>query len=197
MARAQLLTLALSAVAALSVAQADLHGAVLTFDVSNQNLGGPGADNGTYTEAGFRIREHSFTGISIENGLLQDGGWGGDSGTGGGFEITSTTSGELFSLVSFDGRTRHGNPPSVTVRGYDAANLLVGSAEVFTLTGTIATYTLPSSFTSLSRVTFSNHSDPEFDNIVLTAAAVPEPATLGIAGVGAIGLLARRRRAAV
>ncbi|HEV7301687.1 MAG TPA: PEP-CTERM sorting domain-containing protein [Tepidisphaeraceae bacterium] len=197
MVRTQLLTLVLSAGAALSFAHADLHGAVMTFSVPDQTLGSNGPDNGTYTEAGFQIREHSFTGINIDQGLLQDGGWGGDSGEGGGFEMTSTIPGELFSLVSFDGKTRYGNPPSVTVRGYDAADFLVGSAEVFTLAGTMATYTLPASFTSLSRVTFSNQSDPEFDNITLAAAAVPEPTTLGLLSVGAMGLLARRRCAAV
>jgi hypothetical protein len=47
-------------------------------------------------------------------------------------------------------------------------------------------------FTSFERVYVRGNSSTYFDDIVVEA--VPEPATLGLLSVGAMGLLVRRRR---
>ena len=134
----------------------------LAFDVPDQELGARGDDDGTYAEAGFKVTEVSFTPLNIERGKLQDGGWGG------GFDLASTTPGRLFSLVSFEAKSRYGNPPGVTVYGYDAAEPDPVTSQVFSLTDTMTTYTLDPSFTHLSRVVFRNESDPEFNRMTVT-----------------------------
>lgn len=54
-----------------------------------------------------------------------------------------------------------------------------------------------SGFSNLSSVTWSQDDAPyhQFDNVVVTTQAVPEPATVAALGLGALGLLKRRRRA--
>ncbi len=143
------------------------RGVDLVFEVPDQQIGAAGDDDGTYTEAGFRVSEVSFTGLNIKDGMLQDGGWGG------GFELASTKPGEGMSLLSFEARTRYGNPGGVTVLGYDGTNPDPVTSQAFALTGETATYTLDASFNDLSRVMFRNESDPEFNSITVTT--VPEP----------------------
>lgn len=118
----------------------------------------------------------------------------------------SATSGELFSLLAFDGGESHNIFPhgwsnAIQVTGFNLAGQVAQSIfrldiDKSYLTG-LETFSL-SSFTGLSRVEFVGVCDttcnPEFslDNISVATQAVPEPSTLAIFALSIMGLASRR-----
>ena len=71
-----------------------------------------------------------------------------------------------------------------------------GAAELFVNGTSVGTATLESGIAANAlRIANGSGGDIKVDNLVVNAAAVPEPATAGLVGLIGAGLLARRRRA--
>lgn len=99
----------------------------------------------------------------------------------------------LFNLVSIDVATSYGASGLGTFTAFDAANTQIGTVSFSA--STVGTKLL--SLTNVSRLRLvATGSHFNIDNLVLNAAAVPEPATWGmmIAGFGVMGAAMRTRR---
>ncbi len=113
--------------------------------------------------------------------------------------------GGLFSLTSLDAaQTLTGNdrPLTLTLTGSGTGGVVTTTIFVGVQEAESFTNFTFADFTNLSSLTITGGPEfPEFaiDNVVLSAAAVPEPASWAmlIAGFGAVGGLVRRRQATV
>ena len=175
--------------------------ATLTFE-SLASADGTVGFSRTYTEQGFKLDDITTTsdyGFSVwgtsnpffsgSTALINDN----DTGTtlltqvgGGAFNMTS-----IDLTVMYPGLTEDG--ANVTFGGVKTDGTLVSQTFHVTDTGT-QTFSF-SGFTNLSSVTWSN--DPmyhQFDNIYVTAVPEPESYAMLLAGIGLMGVIARRRR---
>ncbi len=106
------------------------------------------------------------------------------TGTAGDTAISQTTSGALGSAITFDVLFTPTGTTTGTMSWYVNGNLITGSPFALTgLTGGISDIQFGDNQTTGGTIT----------NFSLTAQA-PEPASLGLAAVGALALVARRRR---
>lgn len=109
--------------------------------------------------------------------------------------ITLTHEDGLFDLETLDiGRSNRADTSSITltITGFENG----GGVSVATFAGVtdIATLSMPLNWTDLTRVEFTTSDDALLDNLNVTSqvTAVPEPSSIAL--LGAIGLMAVRRR---
>ena len=157
----------------------------------------------------YRLKGFTLTG---PNGLYAISGSGikGDGETslysGGGATTLTQDNGRAFSLSSIDLGALLGNVDSTFFAGpVTFTGTQVGGGKV-TVTDTIMdpngqfqtfTFTGLSNLTSLTFAGSGGNSHPQFDNVVLTPSAAPEPsqlAGLGVTAFGVLGLLLKTRR---
>ena len=143
----------------------------------------------TYTESGYKIQGQAADFLLLDNGA-------GNGFLVGGFFgavpfSLMAASGGAFSLQSFDlGYYDLGDTPgTLTVSGVlNGAQVATGTFNL----GAPNTTTFGANWARLTQVTFLASSGFSLDNINVTA--VPEPGTLALVGLAAVGLVASRRR---
>ena len=166
------------------------HAGLLRFDTPDP-IAIDANNVATYTEAGFTLSSQAPDFLLLDdgagNGMLVGGFFGAGPVT------LKAAGGGLFSLLSLDfGYFDLGDPP-----GLLAITGLLNGQQVATQTltlGALASVQFGSPWASLSEVMFSATSGFQLDNI---AAAVPEPGSMVLLGLGLSALASRRRKAAL
>jgi len=104
----------------------------------------------------------------------------------------------LFDLVSIDLDTVYANngPSPVEFRAYSSSNALVGTQGLTLTSDGWTTLNFTPAFSGVSYVEWTQTSGyHQFDNVLIDEAAIPEPATLALFGIGLAGLgFSRKKR---
>jgi hypothetical protein len=143
----------------------------------------------------------NFDGNGMSNGSIYLGLWSNTYAVAA-FTMTSVSN-ALFSLQSFDldngYQSNTQRTSSITIVGTLANKATV--SETFSNLASVVnfqTYLLNSSFQGLTSATFTVSGDSDvralFDNLVVNTAAVPEPGSLALLGLGIFGLAAARKK---
>jgi hypothetical protein len=178
---------------------ASANATTITFDALEQS--GTGAQvMSTYTESGFLLTAQNDFGSAFQGNTDF---YAGSAG------LLNNRGNELTTLTKVGGGTFSLNGISLaeasTIYGPGAIVTFIGNihgggtvSESFTVGNALAftAYTF-TGFSNLDSVTWLQTAPySQFDNIVLDANAVPEPASLALIGLGIAGLVASRRKAA-
>lgn len=173
-----------------------------SYQYNNTNVDNRPGTTTTYTEDGFLIKTPSLS-LSIAGTQSTD--WAGSSAghlrsSNGLIELVRANNG-LFNLDSIDLSFLHknGSSPAVQFKAYNASNVLVSTASFLPTTFGFKTFNFSNSFDGVSKVTWNQGSNEtsahQFDNIRIDMNQVPEPGTMALMGLAAIGFGASRMRA--
>jgi hypothetical protein len=154
----------------------------ITFTNNGSGSGGPGLSTATDWSAYFG----NIPGASLGNALNDS--WG----------ITNLTIDFGGPVNGFSILLSTGVATSWTVTAYDAGNAVLGSTFV-TMPGAQLAVLASLNFNGINKVTIvepsENHQITLFDDLTFNTAGVPEPSTLGLAGLGlALAAWKMRRR---
>ncbi|MDA8375576.1 MAG: DUF642 domain-containing protein [Planctomycetia bacterium] len=152
---------------------------------ASEGVNGP--DTGFYAVNGSPFAPASTTGVN-DFAFMQGGQI---------FQTVTTTAGQAYTLT-YDAGARSGTPSTLNTVAYDQVNNVAITTQVPNISDSnFALFTLD--FTAASNSTTIAFQDtggtPDVSNVSLTP--VPDPATLGLAAVGSLGLLLLKRRKAV
>jgi hypothetical protein len=157
-----------------------------------------------YDESGFRIANQNQLYYARQSSYMYAGSAGLHERVSNGLITLSQVNGQAFVLNSIDLSilANGGTSPAVTFTGLLSGGGTVTQSFTPTVFG-FRTFTFNSTFTNLTSVSWRQGTGEgnahQFDNIVLNANAVPEPASLATAGLGVLmglGYAWRRKRAA-